>query len=78
METKKIQKWGNSFAIRLPVSFCKRIGITEDTVVNIIQEDDRIIIEKPKYTLSELLEGITDENMHGEYDTGEAVGKEVW
>jgi antitoxin component of MazEF toxin-antitoxin module len=29
-------------------------------------------------TLAELLRGITDENIPSEWDTGPAVGKEVW
>jgi antitoxin component of MazEF toxin-antitoxin module len=29
-------------------------------------------------TLDELVSGITDENKHGEFDTGPAVGNEEW
>jgi hypothetical protein len=29
-------------------------------------------------TLDELLSGITDNNMPGEWDTGPVIGKEVW
>lgn len=29
-------------------------------------------------TLEQLLEGITDENLHPEFDTGRPVGREVW
>jgi antitoxin component of MazEF toxin-antitoxin module len=32
---------------------------------------------KVRYTLEELLEGINDENLHGETDFGEDVGKEI-
>lgn len=35
-------------------------------------------VNEPKYTLEELLEGVTDENLHGEIDWGSSVGKEVW
>jgi antitoxin MazE len=31
-----------------------------------------------RYTLEELLAGITDENRHPEWDTGPPVGKEIW
>lgn len=34
--------------------------------------------ETPCTELAELLDGITDENLHGEVDTGPAVGREVW
>jgi antitoxin component of MazEF toxin-antitoxin module len=29
-------------------------------------------------TLDELLRGITDDNIPGEWDTGKPVGKELW
>jgi antitoxin component of MazEF toxin-antitoxin module len=32
---------------------------------------------KPEYTLEELLENINEENIHGETDFGESVGKEI-
>lgn len=39
----------------------------------------RTMREAPrKYTLEELLRGITPENLHGEWDTGPAVGEEAW
>jgi antitoxin MazE len=31
-----------------------------------------------KPTLEDLLQGITPENLHGEWETGPAVGAEVW
>lgn len=36
------------------------------------------LVRKPRFTLEELLEGITEENRHGEVDFGPAVGGEVW
>jgi len=33
---------------------------------------------RPKYTLEELLAGITVENRHEEISTGPPVGEEVW
>jgi antitoxin component of MazEF toxin-antitoxin module len=35
-------------------------------------------VEKPKYTLDELLAQITEDNIHPEFDMGKPVGKEVW
>ena len=29
-------------------------------------------------TLDELLERVTPENLHGEWDTGKSVGRETW
>jgi len=32
----------------------------------------------PKYTLEELLKGITPKNIHPETDWGKPMGKEIW
>jgi antitoxin component of MazEF toxin-antitoxin module len=31
-----------------------------------------------KYTLDELLARVTDQNLHGEIQTGSSVGREAW
>jgi len=43
--------------------------------------DGKLIVtplQRSSLTLEQLLAGVTDENRHAEYDTGEAVGNEVW
>ena len=35
-------------------------------------------VVEPGPTLEQLLAGITEQNLHGEFDTGPAVGKETW
>ena len=35
-------------------------------------------LKPPKYTLKELVDQITEDNIHEEVDTGPAVGNEVW
>ncbi|MDA0910349.1 MAG: AbrB/MazE/SpoVT family DNA-binding domain-containing protein [Proteobacteria bacterium] len=76
-----VKKWGNSAAIRLPVSLMKSISIDVDSEVNITEDKGRIIIEpvkKQKYMLSDLLAGITEENMQSEIDFGREIGNEKW
>ncbi|WP_440616556.1 AbrB/MazE/SpoVT family DNA-binding domain-containing protein [Cysteiniphilum sp. 6C5] len=76
-----VKKWGNSAAIRLPVSLMKSISIDVDSEVNITEDKGRIIIEpvkKKKYILNDLLAGITDENMQSEIDFGREIGNEKW
>jgi antitoxin MazE len=44
-------------------------------------EKERIIItpiNEKEYSLKDLLDGVTENNLHGEFDTGEPVGKEIW
>ena len=76
-----IQKWGNSLAVRIPKPLAEQAHITQGSLVEIKLVDDVLQI-KPvapqQYTLAALLEGITEENLHDEVDTGEAQGKEVW
>ena len=55
--------------------------IREGSVVEIEETDGMTTIRAvtPKeHTLDELVSGITEENRHGEVDTGEATGNEVW
>ncbi len=77
----KISRWGNSVAIRIPKSILRMLSLKENEEVELLVEEEKIVI-KPvtpgKYKLSELLEQITPENMHGEVDTDEPVGKEEW
>ena len=77
----RVQKWGNSLALRIPKSFAAEAGLREDGPVELSLVEGKLVVqpvpEKPP-TLDELLRGVTDQNLHGEWDTGPAVGREVW
>jgi antitoxin MazE len=77
----KIQKWGNSLAIRIPKSFAVQMEIEQNSVIDLSIIDGKIIVEpkknKPKYNLTELLRDISEDNIHSETDWGKSVGKEV-
>lgn len=77
----KVQRWGNSLAVRIPKVFAKDVGIEEDSLVEIsINGGDLMISPRaPRpLTLEQLLGGITDENLHEEIATGPALGNEAW
>lgn len=77
----KVQKWGNSLALRIPTAFAIDAQLEDDSLVEISLVKGKIIITPvpaPTWTLEELLAGITEDNLHHEVDTGGAVGKEVW
>jgi len=77
----KIQKWGNSLALRLPKSFATEAQIEKDSLVEVSLVDGQIVIKlvtTPKLTLDQLLAGVTMENLHHEVDTGSAIGNETW
>jgi antitoxin MazE len=73
--------------ITLPGEFRRDLGIEEGTPLEITREEDgrlsilplrRVPDEGPGVELSDLLDRITPENLHGEVSTGEAVGRESW
>jgi antitoxin MazE len=77
----KVQKWGNSLALRIPKTFALDAQIENDSVVEVSFVDGQIVIKPivtPKWTLDELLAGVNTDNIHHETDTGLAVGNEVW
>jgi antitoxin MazE len=77
----KVQKWGNSLALRIPKAFAIDAQLENDSFVEIKIVEGKIIItpvSPPAWTLEELLAGIDDSNLHREIDTGGAVGNEAW
>lgn len=77
----RVQKWGNSLALRIPKSFATEIGLADDTPVEISLVEGKLVISPlpvPTYSLEELLAGITTENLHSEQNTGETQGNEAW
>lgn len=77
----KVQKWGNSLALRIPKVFAQNMDIHQDALVDISIEKGKLVITpitEQEYSLERLLEQVTDGNIHKEVDTGNSVGKEVW
>ena len=77
----RIQKWGNSLALRIPKSFATEAGLQRETSVDVSLADGKLVItpiDEPKLTIEQLLAKVTEENLHHEIDTGPATGNEVW
>jgi antitoxin MazE len=79
MQTQ-IGKWGNSLAVRIPGILAKDLNLREGTHLDVAVVDGALVLRpaKPQYTLEELVEGITPENVHGETDWGPSLGREAW
>ena len=80
MQTR-IQKWGNSLGLRIPKAFAEQTGIEAGSEVDLSLENGELIIRptrERKYDLAALLQGVTDDNIHEEIETGPPVGREVW
>ena len=73
-----VMQWGNSLAVRIPKSFAQEIHLDSGTQIEMTVKGESLIIAKPKYNISELIEKITPENLHGEVETGTPLGKELW
>jgi len=77
----KVQKWGDSLALRIPKAFAIYAHLEDDNVVDISMVEGQIVVKpliEPALTLEKLLAGINKSNLHHEVDTGIAMGKEVW
>jgi antitoxin MazE len=77
----RVQKWGNSLALRIPKSVAAEAGLRANAAVELSLVEGALVVQPvtpQTLTLDELLRDITDENMPSEWDTGPAVGKEVW
>ena len=77
----RIQKWGNSLALRIPRSFAAETALGQGAEVDLTIENGCLVVTPlaaPEYTLDDLLARVTPDNLHGEVDTGPAVGDEAW
>ncbi len=77
----RVQKWGNSLALRIPKSFANEVGLQRETSVEVSLADGKLVITpvaKPKPSLKQLLAKVTKENLHHEVNTGSTVGNETW
>jgi antitoxin MazE len=77
----RVQKWGNSLALRIPKSFATETELDPGSEVDLTLEAGRLIITplpEPTFALEGLLEQVTPQNLHGEADFGIAKGRESW
>lgn len=75
-----IKKWGNSVSVRIPRAIMKSLNLNVGNQIDIKEEDGRIVIapiKADRFTLEDLLLGVTTENLHTRIDFGVASGKEV-
>lgn len=75
----KVQKWGNSLALRIPRPFAREVAVQEGTTVDLSVDDGKLVVSpvmQGRYTLKQLLRGVTKDNIHGETDWGRPAGRE--
>jgi len=77
----RVQKWGDSLAVRIPKPLATEVGLEQDTQVEVSLVDGKLVVApviEPALTLEMLLAQVTEQNVHGEVDTGPRMGSEVW
>lgn len=75
----RVQKWGNSLAVRIPKPVAEQIGLEDRAAVEMSVRNGNLILSpaRPEYSLKDLVQGITPRNKHKETDLGRPVGREV-
>lgn len=74
----RVQKWGNSLALRIPKTFAEEAGLHPNSAVELTLVDGALVVQpvaSQSLTLEELLRGVTDDNLPGECDTCSVVSK---
>ena len=77
----RVQRWGNSLAVRIPCRFADQLGLVANSVVDVRLEPGEMVVRPvvgPRYSLDELLAGIAGGNLHREMGTSEPQGNESW
>jgi antitoxin MazE len=77
----KVQKWGNSLAVRIPRTFTREIGLEPGASIRMMAKKGALIIvpdREEDWTLETLLVLVTAENIPDEWETGLPRGRESW
>jgi antitoxin MazE len=80
MMRTKVQKWGNSLAVRIPKPFAEGAGLKVATEVEVSLEKGalRLSAVRPRWQLRALISKVTTRNRHAEMEIGQPVGRESW
>ncbi len=73
-----IAKWGTSLAVRIPKPIAEQWGVQEGSSIEMISQGDQVVMRKKTYNLDDMLDQVTEDNLHPEADTGPAQGNEAW
>jgi antitoxin MazE len=77
----RVQKWGNSLAVRIPKSFADEMGVGNNALVEMTLDEGGLVIKPDReqiWDLDALLAEVTDENIHLEWESEGPAGEESW
>lgn len=83
MNTTTIQKWGNSYAVRLPKTSMRKLNLRAGNLVEVREAAHGrtlsiVPVQHATATLTEMIARITKKNQHSATDWGGAMGREAW
>ena len=76
----RLQKWGNSLALRIPKPFAGDADVSEGAELDLVVSEGRLVatpVRGRRPSLRQLLSRVTPKNLHGEVDSGLPVGREA-
>jgi antitoxin MazE len=78
----KVQKWGNSLAVRIPDDVVEEAGFVQGKEVTVKNVRNTVVISpmtaKRRPTLDELVARIKPHQLHKAVDWGKPMGREIW
>ena len=77
----RVERWGNSLAIRIPKFLAENAELIEGMIVELTIRQKQIaaiMVQKRKRSLEQLLDKVTSKNLHAEIDLGAPIGRESW
>ena len=76
----RVQKWGNSLALRIPKPIAEEVGLhpSDEVEISLDSGDLRISPARRRWRLETLVSKITKKNAHSEIETGPVRGREAW
>ena len=77
----RVEAWGDGVALRIPSDLAAQIGLKLGSTVDVTSRGEELVVSVPNRSRSRLetvVDGITEDNRHGEVDFGAPVGRETW
>jgi len=77
----RIQRLGEGLALLIPPEAASQPAFADNAEVEVTFEHGMLVarpIGLRRYTVEELLEGVTEDQLHPETNTGPSVGNEAW
>ena len=76
----RLQKWGNSIGVRIPMNMLKTLNLKSNDSVELINQDNKIVIIKKekKISLKDKIANYKGENLAKDFVWDDNRGNEIW